>query len=37
MKGITMINKTVKDTGADQPTSVPRYFSWINNTNEGSA
>ena len=30
--------KTVKDAGADNFTpSVPPYFSWINNTNEGSA
>lgn len=29
--------KTVKDAGADNLTpSVPQYFSWINNTNEGS-
>ena len=29
--------KTVKDAGADNFTpSVPQYFSWINNTNEGS-
>ena len=32
-----MSNKTVKDAEADQPPSVPRYFSRINNTNEGSA
>jgi hypothetical protein len=32
-----MSYKTVKDAGADQRTpSVPQYFSWINNTNEGS-
>lgn len=30
--------KTVKDAGADKFTlSAPQYFSWINNTNEGSA
>ncbi len=29
--------KTVSEAGADQHTpSVPQYFSWINNTNEGS-
>lgn len=29
--------KTAKDAGADNLTpSVPQYFSWINNTNEGS-
>ena len=29
--------KTAKDAGADNFTpSVPQYFSWINNTNEGS-
>ena len=29
--------KTSKDAGADNFTpSVPQYFSWINNTNEGS-
>ena len=29
--------KTAKDAGADNTTpSVPQYFSWINNTNEGS-
>lgn len=32
-----MIHKTARDAGADQRTpSVPQYFSWINNTNEGS-
>ena len=32
-----MMKKTVQDAGADQLTpSVPQYFSWINNTNEGS-
>lgn len=31
------MTKTVKDAGADNFTpSVPQYFSWINNTNEGS-
>ena len=30
-------HKTARDAGADQRTpSVPQYFSWINNTNEGS-
>ncbi|MBQ2707645.1 MAG: hypothetical protein IJF67_05215 [Clostridia bacterium] len=32
-----MGSKTIHDAGADQRTpSVPQYFSWINNTNEGS-
>ena len=32
-----MMLKTAKDAGADNFTpSVPQYFSWINNTNEGS-
>lgn len=32
-----MINNIKVNTGADQITpSVPQYFSWINNTNEGS-
>ena len=32
-----MPKKTVADAGADSRTpSVPQYFSWINNTNEGS-
>ncbi len=32
-----MLPKNVHDAGADQHTpSVPQYFSWINNTNEGS-
>jgi hypothetical protein len=32
-----MPKKTVADAGADSCTpSVPQYFSWINNTNEGS-
>ena len=32
-----MNHKTARDAGADQRTpSVPQYFSWINNTNEGS-
>lgn len=31
------MNKTAKNAGADEFTpSVPQYFSWINNTNEGS-
>lgn len=31
------MNKTAKDAGADNLTpSIPQYFSWINNTNEGS-
>ncbi len=31
------MNKTAKSAGADNATpSVPQYFSWINNTNEGS-
>lgn len=31
------MNKTAKNAGADNSTpSVPQYFSWINNTNEGS-
>ncbi len=31
------MHKTAKDAGADNLTpSVPQYFSWINNTNEGS-
>ena len=31
------MNKTAKNAGADELTpSVPQYFSWINNTNEGS-
>ncbi len=31
------MNKTAKNAGADNFTpSVPQYFSWINNTNEGS-
>lgn len=31
------MNKTAKNAGADNLTpSVPQYFSWINNTNEGS-
>ena len=29
--------KNAKDAGADNLTpSIPQYFSWINNTNEGS-
>ena len=29
--------KTAKNAGADERTpSVPQYFSWINNTNEGA-
>ena len=29
--------KTAKNAGADELTpSIPQYFSWINNTNEGS-
>lgn len=36
-KGELDMIKTVKDAGADNLTpSVPQYFSWINNTNEGS-
>ncbi len=32
-----MIKKVASEAGADQRTpSVPQYFSWINNTNEGS-
>lgn len=32
-----MMSKNVHDAGADQSTpSVPQYFSWLNNTNEGS-
>lgn len=32
-----MMIKNAKDAGADNSTpSVPQYFSWINNTNEGS-
>lgn len=32
----TMMSKNAHDAGADQSTpSVPQYFSWINNTNEG--
>lgn len=32
-----MSDKTVRDAGADEKTpSIPQYFSWINNTNEGS-
>lgn len=31
------MNKTAKNAGADNLTpSIPQYFSWINNTNEGS-
>lgn len=31
------MTKNKKDAGADQSTpSIPQYFSWINNTNEGS-
>ncbi len=31
------MNKTAQNAGADNSTpSVPQYFSWINNTNEGS-
>ncbi len=31
------MNKTAKNAGADELTpSIPQYFSWINNTNEGS-
>jgi len=31
------MNKTAKEAGADNLTpSIPQYFSWINNTNEGS-
>jgi len=31
------VNKSAKNAGADEFTpSVPQYFSWINNTNEGS-
>ena len=31
------MNKTSKNAGADNSTpSIPQYFSWINNTNEGS-
>jgi len=32
-----MIHKIASEAGADQRTpSIPQYFSWINNTNEGS-
>lgn len=32
-----MVEKTKKSSGADERTpSIPQYFSWINNTNEGS-
>ena len=31
------MEKTYKEAGADNLTpSIPQYFSWINNTNEGS-
>ena len=31
------MSKTAKNAGADEFTpSIPQYFSWINNTNEGS-
>ncbi len=34
---MTMPMKIASEAGADQRTpSVPQYFSWINNTNEGS-
>lgn len=32
-----MVEKTRKSSGADEKTpSIPQYFSWINNTNEGA-
>ena len=36
-KEATMSHKIASEAGADSRTpSVPQYFSWINNTNEGS-
>ena len=33
----TRTQKRREDAGADQTTpSIPQYFSWVNNTNEGS-
>ena len=36
-QGAVIMVKTAKNAGADERTpSVPQYFSWINNTNEGA-